>query len=108
MRFHLMRGQPVMPGKVGCRMFEIECSLERALRFLDLEALSRVGLNTETLARLSCEQKNDEHPRTQQIGEVAHFPDFDGLIVPSARSEARVVAQLSFSTVDETRLLACD
>jgi len=59
------------------------------LQFLDLEALSRVGLNTETFGRLSYEQKNDEYPRTQEIGEVAHFLDFDGLIVPSARSDAK-------------------
>jgi hypothetical protein len=87
MRFHLMRGQPIMPSKVKYRMFEIELLLERALRFLDLDALSDVGLNTETFGRLSYEQKNDEYPRTQEIGEVAHFLDFDGLIVPSARSD---------------------
>ena len=91
MRFHLMRGQPVMPSKVTYRMFEIELSLGRALQFLDLEALSRVGLNTETFGRLSYEEKNDEYPRTQEIGEVAHFLDFDGLIVPSARAEAKNV-----------------
>lgn len=91
MRFHLMRGQPVMPSKVIYRMFEIELSLGRALQFLDLEALSRVGLNTETFGRLSYEQRDGEYPRTQEIGEVAHFLDFDGLIIPSARSDAKNV-----------------
>lgn len=91
MRFHLMRGQPVMPSKVKYRMFELGLTLERALRFLDLEALGSVGLKTETFGRLSYEQKNDEYPRTQEIGEVAHFLDFDGLIVPSARSDAKNV-----------------
>ncbi|MCP4380893.1 MAG: RES family NAD+ phosphorylase [Hyphomicrobiales bacterium] len=91
MRFHLMRGQPVMPSKVRYRMFEIDLSLVRALRFLDLEALSAVGLKTETFGRLSYEQKAGEYPRTQEIAEVAHFLDFDGLIVPSARSDARNV-----------------
>ena len=91
MRFHLLRGQPVMPSKVKYRMFELELSLGRALKFLDLEALSKVGLNTATFGRLSYEQKNDEYPRTQEIGEVAHFLDFDGLIVPSARSDAKNV-----------------
>lgn len=88
MRFHLMRGQPVMPSKVNYRMFGIDLSLERALRFLDLGALASVGLNTEAFGRLSYEQKSSEYPRTQEIAEVAHFLDFDGLIVPSARSEA--------------------
>lgn len=35
--------------------------------------------------RLSYQDKSEEYPRTQQIGEVAHFLEFDGLIVPSAR-----------------------
>lgn len=89
MRIHLMRGQPVMPSKVSYRMFEIDLALARALQFLDLEALSDVGLNAATFGRLSYEQKNDEYLRTQEIGEVAHFLDFDGLIVPSARSDAK-------------------
>lgn len=89
MRFHLMRGQPVMPSRVKYRMFEVDLALERALQFLDLAALGEVGLKTETFGRLSYQQKNDEYPRTQEIGEVAHFLDFDGLIVPSARSETK-------------------
>ena len=87
MRFHLMRGQPVMPSRVKYRMFELDLALDRALKFLDLAALGEVGLKTETFGRLSYQQKNDEYPRTQEIGEVAHFLDFDGLIVPSARSD---------------------
>ena len=88
MRFHLMRGQPVIPSKVKYRMFELGLAMERALHFLDLEALEKVGLKIETFGRLSYQQRNDEYPRTQEIGEVAHFLDFDGLIVPSARSDA--------------------
>lgn len=88
MRFHLMRGQPVIPSRVKYRMFQVDLALERALQFRDLAALGEVGLKTESFGRLSYQQKNDEYPRTQEIGEVAHFLDFDGLIVPSARSNA--------------------
>ena len=88
MRFHLMRGQPLMPSRVAYRMYALDLALERALRFLDLEALAEVGLDTSHFGRLSYVQKNDEYPRTQEIAEVAHFLDFDGLIVPSARSQA--------------------
>lgn len=95
MRFHLSRGQPVMPSKVKYRMFEIGLTLGRALQFLDLQALGSVGLKTKKFGRLSYEQKNDEYPRTQEIGEVAHFLDFDGLIVPSARSDAQNVVVFS-------------
>ena len=89
MRFHLMRAQPVMPSRVRYRMFKVDLALSRTLRFLDLAALGKVGLKTETFGRLSYQQKNDEYPRTQEIGEVAHFLDFDGLIVPSARSDTK-------------------
>ncbi len=89
MRFHLMRGQPVIPSRVKYRMFQVDLALERALQFLDLAALGEVGLKTDTFGRLSYQQKNDEYPRTQEIGEVAHFLDFDGLIVPSARSDTQ-------------------
>lgn len=91
MRFHLMRGQPVMPSKVEYRMFEINLSLERTLRFLDLDDLAKVGFNTDKFGRLSYQKKDEEYPRSQEIGEVAHFLDFDGLIIPSARSAAQNV-----------------
>ncbi|WP_172327980.1 RES family NAD+ phosphorylase [Mangrovicoccus sp. HB161399] len=88
MRFHLMRGQPVMPSKVRYSMHRIGLVLERALRFLDLAALAAAGLRTESYGRLSYAGRQAEYPRTQEIGEAAHFLDFDGLIVPSARSGA--------------------
>lgn len=88
MRFHLMRGQPVMPSKVRYRMFELGAGLRRALRFLDIAALAAVGLKPEQFGRLSYAEREGEYPRSQDIGEAAHFLDFDGLIVPSARSGA--------------------
>lgn len=105
MRFHLMRGQPVMPSRVSYRMFELDLALERALRFPDIGALAAVGLKTETFGRLSYQQKGDEYPRTQEIGEVAHFLDFDGLIVPSARSDASNVVAFcdKVASLDESR-----
>lgn len=85
MKFHLLRGQPVIPTQVDYRLFELKISLERALKLLDLEALSAIGLDTSKFGRLSYQGRSEEYPRTQQIGEVAHFLDYDGLIVPSAR-----------------------
>ena len=85
MRFHLMRGQPVMPSRVHYRLFELQVHVGRALKLLDLDALSALGLDVARYGRLSYQDKSQEYPRTQQIGEVAHFLEFDGLIVPSAR-----------------------
>lgn len=85
MRFHLMRGQPVMPSKVRYKIFELQIRMDRALRFLNLDALAAVGLDVSRYGRLSYQDKSEEYPRTQQLGEVAHFLEFDGLIAPSAR-----------------------
>jgi RES domain-containing protein len=85
MRFHLMRGQPVMPSKVTYRLFEMEVRIDRALKLVNLDALAAIGFDTSRFGRLSYQDKSEEYPRTQQIGEVAHFLEFDGLIVPSAR-----------------------
>jgi RES domain-containing protein len=85
MRFHLMRGQPIVPSQVSYKLYEIEVAMDRALKLLDLEALAQVGLDTSRFGQLSYEEKDAEYPRTQDIGEVVHFLDFDGLVVPSAR-----------------------
>jgi len=87
MRFHLMRGQPVMPSRVRYSLFEIDLSLQRALKLLDLAALQRIGLDTARYGQLSYEEKHAEYPRSQDIGEAAHFLDYDGLVVPSARHD---------------------
>lgn len=87
MRFHLMRGQPVMPSRVTYRMFELQVRMDRALKLLDLGALADLGLDVSRYGRLSYESRSNEYPRTQQIGEVAHFLEFDGLLVPSARHD---------------------
>lgn len=85
MKFHLMRGQPVMPSRVSYRLYEIGAAMERALKLLSLEALGRLGLDTRRYGQLSYEEKQAEYPRSQDIAEAAHFLEFDGLVVPSAR-----------------------
>jgi RES domain len=44
-------------------------------------------MDTSRFGQLSYEEKHAEYPRSQDIGEVAHFLDYDGLVVPSARFE---------------------
>jgi RES domain-containing protein len=85
MRFHLMRGQPIMPSRVRYNLFEIDITLRRALRLLDLAELQALGLDTARYGQLSYQEKDVEYPRSQDIAEVAHFLDYDGLLVPSAR-----------------------
>jgi RES domain-containing protein len=87
MKFHLARGQPVMPSQVKFQLYELQVGLQRALKLLDLAALQALGMDTSRFGQLSYEEKDAEYPRSQDIGEVAHFLDFDGLVVPSARFE---------------------
>jgi RES domain-containing protein len=85
MKFHLMRGQPVMPSQILFKLFELEIAMGRALKLLDLDALQALGLDTARYGQLSWQEKAAEYPRSQDIAEAAHFLDYDGLIVPSAR-----------------------
>ncbi len=85
MFFHLGRGQPVFPSQVRYELHQLSVVLERALRLVDIAALAKLGLDAAKYGQLSYEARNEEYPRSQDISEVAHFLDFDGLIVPNAR-----------------------
>jgi RES domain-containing protein len=85
MHFHLSRGQPVFPSQVRHGLHELALSVGRALKLVDLKALAALGLDTARYGQISYERTSEEYPRSQDIAEAAHFLEFDGLIVPSAR-----------------------
>jgi hypothetical protein len=85
MYFHLSRGQPVIPSKVRYRIFELSVSLSRLLTLPTLDQLSKLGFGVSTFGQLSYDDKEHEYPRTQDIAETAHFLEYDGILVPSAR-----------------------
>jgi len=85
MYFHLARGQPVFPSRVRYRTHELAARLERSLKLLDLSALTKLGADPVQFGRLAYNERSVEYTRTQEIGEVAHFLEFDGLLVPNAR-----------------------
>ena len=85
MYFHIMRGQPIFPSKLEFRLFELHVVLRRALRLADIAALEAFGVEPKSYGSLEYPRSHEEYPRMQEIGEAAHFLDFDGLIVPSAR-----------------------
>lgn len=87
MYFHLSKGQPVIPSRIAYRLFELDVALAACLTIPDLDALTALGVKASTFGRLSYEEKRGEYPRTQEIGEAAHFHGRDGLLVPSARSD---------------------
>lgn len=85
MYFHLSRGQPVIPSQVRYSVFELRVAMDRALQFVDVDAIKRLGVDTSRYGALSHADRHNEYPRTQEIAETALFLGFDGLIVPSAR-----------------------
>jgi RES domain-containing protein len=85
MKFHLMRGQPVMPSLVTYDLHELAVTMDRVLKLLDLDALRSLGMDTSRYGQASYDGRLAEYPRSQDIAEVAHFLDFDGMAAPSAR-----------------------
>lgn len=85
MYFHIMRGQPIFPSEMVFHLFELHVALGRALRLADMAALERFGVEASRYGALGFSRKQEEYRRLQEIAEAAHFLDFDGLIVPSAR-----------------------
>ena len=85
MHFHLSRGLPVMPSKLRYWVFELTVSLRRMLHMPSLASLMALGLDTARYGQLSYQERQQEYSRTQDIAEAAHFLEFDGLMVPSAR-----------------------
>ena len=92
MRFHLSRGQPVLPSRVTYRLYELTAAMRRALKLADLAALASLGVDTARYGAVSYVERVQEYPRPQEIAEAAHFVGFDGLIVPNARSDCLNVA----------------
>jgi hypothetical protein len=85
MYFHLLRGQPVFPSKVRYSLHELKVGLSETLHLPALLDLAAVGLDIARYGQLSYIERTQEYPRTQEIAEVAHFLDCDGLLAPSAR-----------------------
>ena len=85
MYFHIMRGQPIFPSQMVFRLHELHVELYRVLELAETTALSALGVDVGRYGSLQYARKQKEYPRLQDIGEAAHFLDFDGLIAPSAR-----------------------
>lgn len=102
MYFHLMRGQPVFPSRMAFHLYELQISLHRALRLVDLAALASLGVDTGKYGSLDYARRHDEYGRTQQVAEAAHLLDFDGLIVPNARSACQNVVLFADHVLSES------
>lgn len=73
--------EPVWPSRLEHELHRITARTNCSLRFADVGSLSTFGVDVRRYATF-------EYSITQAIAAAAFFLDFDGLIVPSARSTA--------------------
>lgn len=71
--------EPVWPSRLEYELHRITARTNNSLRFADVSSLSTLGVDVRRYASF-------EYSATQAIAAAAFFLDFDGLIVPSARS----------------------
>ena len=71
--------EPVWPSRLEHEIHHIAAHTSNSLRFADVSALSTLGVDIRRYATF-------DYSITQAIAAAVFFLDFDGLIVPSARS----------------------
>jgi len=71
--------EPIWPSRLEHELHRIAARTQRSLRFANVESLVALGVE---VARYN----TFEYEATQAVAAAAHFLEFDGLIVPSARA----------------------
>lgn len=71
--------EPVWPSRLAHELHRIAALADRTLRFADISALQPLGVDPARYESL-------DYAATQAIAAAAHFLEFDGLLVPSARA----------------------
>lgn len=74
--------EPVWPSRIAHELHRIAAATQRSLEFADVAALAPLGVDA---ARF----QGFDYAATQAIAAAAHFLEFDGLLVPSARADCR-------------------
>jgi RES domain len=70
--------EPVWPSLVQHQIHILAVRAERTLRLVDMHELGNLGVDTSRYETF-------EYSATQAISAAAHFLEFDGILVPSAR-----------------------
>jgi hypothetical protein len=71
--------EPIWPSRLQHEIHRIEVRTERTLHIVDLAALQSLGVDMT-------KYQGFDYESTQAITAAAHFLEFDGLLVPSARA----------------------
>lgn len=77
---HAIRVQPYRP-RARRVVYSVKLTLDNVLDLSDRVDLARVGLTAEDLS-------DDDHTACREVGGAVDWLEHDGLLVPSARSEA--------------------
>lgn len=91
MRFHLSRGQPVVPSKIHYRLHELAVRTDGVFDLTDPELLTRLGIDMSNFGRLPYLDRQGEYEACQKVGEAVHFLgskdpiDPSAVLVPNAR-----------------------
>ncbi len=73
--------EPVWPSRAQHDVHVIAAHIEKTFKFADLSGLAPLGVEPSSY-------RTFDYAATQAVAAAAHFLEFDGLIVPSARSPA--------------------
>jgi RES domain-containing protein len=87
--FHLKRCQTVFPARIRYRLHELTVRLNSVLDLSDPNQPSKLGVDMGRFGQLSYQERAAEYPRTQEIAEIAHMLDHDGILVASARWDCK-------------------
>jgi len=93
--------EPVWPSRIEHEIHQINLHLQRSLDLADLSQLPDLGVN---IARY----KTFEYEATQAVASAAHFLEFDGLVVPSARYDCTNIVVFLDRIGENHRLEVCE
>jgi RES domain-containing protein len=74
--------EPVWPSRISHEIHELTVQTTRTLRFLNIGSLAFVGVD-------AARYESFDYAATQALAAAAHFMEFDGLLVPSARHSSQ-------------------
>lgn len=79
-----LAAEPIWPSRMRHSIHAIEAKAQNLLDIGSLEALRKLGVDVSNY-------QNFDYSKTQAISAAAHFLEFDGLVVPSARADCKNV-----------------
>jgi RES domain-containing protein len=90
--------EPVWPSHLRHQVHTIRVATKRTLRFADVASLRPLGVD-------AARYESFDYTATQAIAAAAHFLEFDGLIVPSARAPVSNLVLFLDQIADDAQLV---